>query len=219
MQLLLGGAHVADLGLLQSDVLLQVGDPLGHLTGQVHVALGDGGAGAGSSLGSAADSLARIGGLSINLSGQSVINPLFLKFLLSELSHGDIPGDKLIFEISEADAAEGHAQTQMFMRQLQRHGCRFTLDDFGVGSSSYTSLKSMKLDHLKIDRALVREISTSMIDEALVRSIMETGSFLGIRTVAGFVEDAETLAKLEEMGVDCVQGYLIGEPKPLDTLA
>ena len=166
-----------------------------------------------------ADSLARIGGLSINLSGQSVINPLFLKFLLSELSHGDIPGDKLIFEISEADAAEGHAQTQMFMRQLQRHGCRFTLDDFGVGSSSYTSLKSMKLDHLKIDRALVREISTSMIDEALVRSIMETGSFLGIRTVAGFVEDAETLAKLEEMGVDCVQGYLIGEPKPLDTLA
>ncbi len=166
-----------------------------------------------------ADSLARIGGLSINLSGQSVINPLFLKFLLSELSHGDIPGDKLIFEISEADAAEGHAQTQMFMRQLQRHGCRFTLDDFGVGSSSYTSLKSMKLDHLKIDRALVREISTSMIDEALVRSIMETGSFLGIRTVAGFVEDAETLAKLEEMGVDCVQGYLIGAPKPLDTLA
>lgn len=166
-----------------------------------------------------ADSLDRIGGLSINLSGQSAVNPLFLKFLLSELSHGDIPGDKLIFEISEADAAEGHAQTQTFIRQLQRHGCRFTLDDFGVGSSSYTSLKSMKLDHLKIDRALVREISTSMIDEALVRSIMETGSFLGIRTVAGFVEDAETLAKLEEMGVDCVQGYLIGAPKPLDTLA
>ena len=166
-----------------------------------------------------ADKLARLGGFSINLSGQSVTNPLFLKFLLAELARGDIPGDKLIFEISEADAVEGHAQTQLFMRQLQRHGCRFTLDDFGVGSSSYTSLKSMKLDYLKIDRALVREIGTSMIDEALVRSILETGSFLGIKTVAGFVEDAETLAKLGEMGVDCVQGYLIGEPKPLDTLA
>ncbi|HUX32135.1 MAG TPA: DUF1631 family protein [Thiobacillus sp.] len=166
-----------------------------------------------------ADHVARSGGFSINLSGQSITNPLFLKFLLGELARGDIPGDKLIFEISEADAVEGHAQTQLFMRQLQRHGCRFTLDDFGIGSSSYTSLKSMKLDYLKIDRALVRELSTSMIDEALVRSILETGSFLGIKTVAGFVEDAETLIKLGEMGVDCVQGYLIGEPRPLESLA
>ena len=166
-----------------------------------------------------ADHVARSGGFSINLSGQSITNPLFLKFLLAELARGDIPGDRLIFEISEADAVEGHAQTQLFMRQLQRHGCRFTLDEFGAGASSYTSLKSMKLDYLKIDRALVREISTSMIDEALVRSILETGSFLGIKTVAGFVEDAETLMKLGEMGVDCVQGYLIGEPRPLESLA
>ena len=160
-----------------------------------------------------------IGGFSINLSGQSTTNPLFLKFLLAELSHGDIPSNKLIFEISETDVVEGHAQTQLFMRQLQRHGVRFTLDDFGVGNSSYTSLKSMKLDYLKIDRALVREIGTSMIDEALVRSILETGSFLGIKTVAGFIEDEEALTKLGEMGVDCVQGYLIGEPRPLESLA
>ena len=166
-----------------------------------------------------ADKLASLGGFAINLSGQSVTNPLFLKFLLAELARGDIPGNKLIFEISEADAVEGHAQTQLFMRQLQRHGCRFTLDEFGTGTSSYTSLKSMKLDYLKLDRALVREIGTSMIDEALVRSILETGSFLEIKTVAGFVENAEMLTKLGEMGVDCVQGYLIGEPKPLESLA
>jgi EAL domain-containing protein (putative c-di-GMP-specific phosphodiesterase class I)/GGDEF domain-containing protein len=166
-----------------------------------------------------ADKVALLGGFSINLSGQSVNNPLFLKFLLAELARGDLPGDKLIFEISEVDAVEGHAQTQLFIRQLQRHGCRFTLDDFGVGSSSYTSLKSMKLDYLKLDRALVREIGTSMIDEALVRSILETGSFLGIKTVAGFVEDDEALAKLSEMGVDCVQGYLIGDLQPLESLA
>jgi EAL domain-containing protein (putative c-di-GMP-specific phosphodiesterase class I) len=77
----------------------------------------------------------------------------------------------------------------------------------------------MKLDYLKLDRALVREIATSMIDEALVRSILETGSFLGIKTVAGFIEDPANLAKLAEMGVDCVQGYLIGEPRPLESLA
>ena len=132
---------------------------------------------------------------------------------------GDIPGEKLIFEISEADAMDSHAQTQLFMRQLHRHGCRFTLDEFGAGYSSFTRLKGMKLDYLKIDRTLVREVTSSMIDEALVRSILETGSFLDIKTVAGYVENEETLTKLGEMGVDCMQGYLIGEPVGLETLA
>ena len=161
----------------------------------------------------------KLGGLAINLSGQSVTNPLFLKFILSELAVGDIPGEKLIFEISEADAMDSHAQTQLFMRQLHRHGCRFTLDEFGAGYSSFTRLKGMKLDYLKIDRTLVREVTSSMIDEALVRSILETGSFLDIKTVAGYVENEETLTKLGEMGVDCMQGYLIGEPVGLETLA
>lgn len=162
--------------------------------------------------------LASIGGFAINLSGQSVINPLFLKFIQSELARGDIPGQKLIFAISEGDAVEGHAQTQLFMRQLQRYGCRFILDDYGVGTSSYTSLKSMKLDYLKLDRTLVREIGTSMIDEALVRSILETSQFLEVKSIAGFVEEEAALTKLAEMGVDCVQGYLIGQPRPLATL-
>ncbi len=103
-----------------------------------------------------ADMVATLGGFSINLSGQSVTNPLFLKFILGELANGDIPGEKLIFEISEIDAMDNHAQTQLFMRQLHRHGCRFTLDEFGAGYSSFTRLKSMKLDYLKIDRPLVR---------------------------------------------------------------
>lgn len=162
--------------------------------------------------------VAALGGLSINLSGQSVTNPLFLKFLLGELAKGDIPGDKLIFEISEIDAMDSHAQTQLFMRQLHRHGCRFTLDEFGAGYSSFTRLKSMKLDYLKIDRTLVREVTSSMIDEALVRSILETGSFLGIKTVAGYVETEETRAKLADMGVDCMQGYLIDAPRALADL-
>ena len=165
------------------------------------------------------ETVAALGGLSINLSGQSVTNPLFLKFLLGELAKGDIPGDKLIFEISEIDAMDSHAQTQLFMRQLHRHGCRFLLDEFGAGYSSFTRLKSMKLDYLKIDRTLVREVTSSMIDEALVRSILETGSFLGIKTVAGYVETEETQAKLAEMGVDCMQGYLIATPRALADLA
>jgi EAL domain-containing protein (putative c-di-GMP-specific phosphodiesterase class I)/GGDEF domain-containing protein len=166
-----------------------------------------------------ADRVATIGGFAVNLSIQSVNNPLFLKYLLAELAKGDLAGDKLIFEINESDAAQGHAQTQHFMRQLQRHGCRFAFDEFGPGSSSYTTLKSLKLDYLKLDRALVREVATSVIDEALVRSIVETGAFLGLKTVACFVEDAETATKLGEMGIDCIQGYYVGEPQPLRLLA
>ncbi len=164
------------------------------------------------------DSVERMGGLSINLSGQSVVNPLFLNFLTAELGRGDLPSQKIIFEIAELDAMEGHSQTQHFIRQLQRFGCKFMLDEFGLGTSSYTTLKSLKLDYLKIDRSLVRELSTSLIDEALVRSILETGSFLGIGTIAGFVEDAETLAKLKELGVQYAQGYFIGPLAPLKSL-
>ncbi len=165
------------------------------------------------------DVVERIGGLSINVSGQSVVNPLFLKAVLAELKPGDVPGNKLIFEISESDAVEGHAHTQNFMRQLQHYGCRFTFDEFGPGSSSYTMLKSLKPDYLKLDRSLVREISTSMIDEALVRSIIETAAYLQLKTVACYVDNAEMANKLAELGVDCVQGYFVGEPRPLKELA
>ncbi|MEQ1661137.1 MAG: DUF1631 family protein [Thiobacillus sp.] len=158
------------------------------------------------------------GGFSINLSGQSVTNPLFLKFLLAELNRGDIAGNKLIFEINEAAAIEGHAQAQLFMRQLQRHGCRFMLDEFGTSSSSYTSLKGMNLSYLKIDPGLMRELSNSMIDEALVRSILETANFLHIQAIACQVETPETLDKLADLGVELVQGYLIGAVQPLAKL-
>ena len=165
------------------------------------------------------DVISRIGGLSINVSGQSVVNPLFLKAVLGELKSGDVPGNKLVFEISETDAVEGHAHTQNFMRQLQHYGCRFTFDEFGPGSSSYTMLKSLKPNYLKLDRSLVREISTSMIDEALVRSIIETAAYLDLQTVACYVDNAEMANKLAELGVDCVQGYFVGEPRPLEELA
>ena len=156
-----------------------------------------------------------IGGFSINLSGQSIFNPLFLNFLLAELGKGDIPGHKIIFEITETAAIEGFSQAQHFIRQIRRFGCKFTLDDFGVGYCSFTYLKNLKVDYLKIDGSFVKEIAASGIDESLVRSMRETSSFLGIKTIAEFVENAETLAKLKEIGVDYAQGYFFGRPVPL----
>ena len=164
------------------------------------------------------DQLETLGGFAIKLSGQSVVNPLFLNFLLAELGRGDLPTHKIIFTLSENAAVEGHSQAQHFIRQLQRLGCKFMLDEFGLGTSSYTALKSLKLDYLKIDRSLVRELPSSFIDEAIVRSILETCAFLEIRTVAGFVENEDIQTKLREMGIQYVQGYFINEPVKLESL-
>jgi len=161
------------------------------------------------------EQMERIGGLCIKLSGQSVVNPLFLNFLLAEFGRGDLPTDKIIFAISETAMMEGHSQAQHFIRQLQRLGCKFMLDEFGLGTSSYTALKSLKLDYLKIDRSLVRELCSSPIDEAIVHSILETSAFLEIGTIAGFVENEATQTKLQEMGIQYLQGCLISEPVTL----
>ena len=159
-----------------------------------------------------------IGGFAIKLSGQSVVNPLFLNYVLAELGRGDLPTHKMIFTLSEIAAVEGHSQAQHFIRQLQRLGCKIMLDEFGLGTSSYTALKTLRLDYLKIDRSLLRELPSSLIDEAIVRSILETCAFLDIKTIAGFVENEDTRAKLLEMGVQYAQGYLISEPVALSDL-
>ena len=156
-----------------------------------------------------------IGGFFLKLSGQSMVNPLFLNFLLTELGRGDLPTHKIIFTLSEFVAVEGHSQVQHFIRQLQRLGCKIMLDEFGLGTISYTALKSLKPDYLKIDRSLVRELTSSLIDEAIVRSIQETCAFLEIHTVAGFVENADTQNKLKEMGIQYLQGSFMNEPVAL----
>ena len=153
-----------------------------------------------------------IGGFFLKLSGQSMVNPLFLNFLLAELGRGDLPAHKIIFTLSELVAVEGHSQVQHFIRQLQRLGCKIMLDEFGLGTISYTALKSLKLDYLKIDRSLVRELTSSLIDEAIVRSIQETCAFLEIHTIAGFVENEDTQNKLKEMGIQYLQGSFINGP-------
>jgi EAL domain-containing protein (putative c-di-GMP-specific phosphodiesterase class I)/GGDEF domain-containing protein len=160
----------------------------------------------------------RIEGFSINLSGQSVNSGAFLEFLLEELAAGDIPGNKIIFEITETAAIDSFSLAQHFIRQIRRFGCKFSLDDFGVGFCSYTYLKNLKVDYLKIDGSFVRDSVSSVIDASLVASMQETCSFLGIKTIAEYVESEEILAKLHGIGVDYAQGFHIGKPIPIAEL-
>ena len=159
-----------------------------------------------------AEGFENIGSFAINISGQSIGSKAFFDFVVAELDKGDIPGHKLIFEITESAAIDNFAHAEEFIRHLRRYGCRFSLDDFGVGFSSYSYLKKLKLDYLKIDGSFIRDMLRNEVDVALVSSMNETSRFLGIKTIAESVENEETLEKLREIGVDFVQGYHTGRP-------
>jgi len=154
----------------------------------------------------------QVGAFSVNLSGQSVNSRSFFSFMEEELGRGDIPGHKLIFEITESAAIDSFANAEQFIKKFRRYGCRFSLDDFGVGFSSFTYLKNLKVDFLKIDGSFIRDMHRNEVDVALVSSMHETSRFLGIKTIAESVENQETLDQLKAIGVNYVQGYLTGKP-------
>jgi len=136
-----------------------------------------------------------------------------------ELGRGDIPCHKLIFEITESAAIDSFVNAEQFIKEFRRYGCRFSLDDFGVGFSSFTYLKNLKVDYLKIDGSFIREMHRNEVDVALVSSMHETSRFLGIKTIAESVENEETLQQLKMIGVNYVQGYLTGKPMHIEEIS
>ncbi|TVP90962.1 MAG: DUF1631 family protein [Pseudomonadaceae bacterium] len=163
--------------------------------------------------------LARFGGFSINLSGHSLNDDSFLEFLFSALSRYPVPRDKLIFEITETTAVANLEEAADFINELRGIGCRFSLDDFGAGQSSYTYLKRLPVDYLKIDGAFIRDITRNPVDYALARSITEMGHHLNKRVIAEYVANSATLQAVTDIGVDYAQGYHYGLPLKLDDLA
>ena len=162
--------------------------------------------------------LDRLGGFAVNLSGQSLNDPAMLKFLEHQVETAGFAMDKITFEITESIALQGFHQMQDFIRQLRRYGCRFSLDDFGAGYSSYAYLKHLDVDYLKIDGSLVKDLATNESDKVVVRSIHEVAHSMGLKTIAEYVENQSILDILKGIGVDYAQGYFIEKPLPLDTL-
>jgi Amt family ammonium transporter len=101
------------------------------------------------------------------------------------------------------------------MHALKDAGCCFALDDFGSGLSSFAYLQRLPVDYLKIDGALVRNIQSNPVDQAMVSAVAEIGKVMGLKTIAEFVEDQITLQLLQTMGVDYAQGYVVMKPMPL----
>jgi EAL domain-containing protein (putative c-di-GMP-specific phosphodiesterase class I) len=151
-------------------------------------------------------------GFSINVSGHSVNDETFPDFVLGEFARTQAPTSKVCFEITETAAIANLDNAIEFMNRMKIIGCQFSLDDFGTGLSSYSYLRNLPVDFVKIDGVFVRDIANSPGDYAVVKSINEIGHYMGKKTVAVYVEDEGVLASLAEIGVDYVQGYQIEKP-------
>ena len=159
-----------------------------------------------------------IAGVAINLSARSLSNAEVKAFLHNTLPQSGIPAEKIIFEITETAAITSYAAAQDFIREIRRYGCRFSLDDFGSGFTSYAHLKNLNTDVLKIDGSFVTEMLQNPSDLAMVKSMNDLAHALGMVTVAEWVESPALLEKLAEIGVDYAQGYTVHKPCRLDQI-
>jgi diguanylate cyclase (GGDEF)-like protein/PAS domain S-box-containing protein len=152
----------------------------------------------------------------INISGQSLGAADFLDFVTEQIDSSHVAPSRLCFEITETSAVSELGHALRFIGTLRALGCRFALDDFGTGLSSFSYLKALPVDYLKIDGGFVRGLAGDNIDQAMVESVHYIGHIMGLKTIAEWVESQAVLLKLKQIGVDYAQGYALGHPRPLD---
>jgi len=156
--------------------------------------------------------------VSINLSGPTISDDGFMGFLLDIIDQTGIDPHHLQFEITETAAIRQFDRALELINALKARGCRFSLDDFGTGLSSLGYLKQMPVDYLKIDGSFIRNMELNDIDFSMVSTINHLAHVMGISTIAECVENQIQLSMLQEIGVDCVQGFFIEKPKPLSDI-
>jgi diguanylate cyclase (GGDEF)-like protein/PAS domain S-box-containing protein len=149
---------------------------------------------------------------SINLSACAFEDKELLFMIKNTIRETNVDPSLLTFEITEIAAVKNMSAVTQFIYQLKEIGCQFSLDDFGSGFSSFTYLKQLPVDKLKIDGAFVQGLSGNAVDHALVRSITDLAHALGKQTIASSVEDEQTLSLLKDYGVDYAQGFYLGRP-------
>lgn len=159
--------------------------------------------------------LTTLGLASINLSGASLVDPLFKAYVQGLLDEYQIPARHICFEITESMAILNLQNTLEFIHHFRGLGCHFSLDDFGSGFSSYGYLKNFPVDFVKIDGNFVRDLLEDKYDRAIVNSIHDVATAMGIQTIAEFVENQDIMLELKRMGVNYAQGYGIAKPRPL----
>jgi len=153
--------------------------------------------------------------IAINLSGQSLGDDSFGDFVQEQLLRSGIAPNRICFEITETAAIANLSHALRLMSGLRAMGCHFSLDDFGSGMSSFAYLKNLPVDSIKIDGAFVRDMLNDPTDFAMVEAIARIGHVMGLKTIAEYVESEAIMHRLDELGVDFVQGFGIHRPEPL----
>jgi diguanylate cyclase (GGDEF)-like protein/PAS domain S-box-containing protein len=151
----------------------------------------------------------------INLSGASINDDRFIEFLHEQFALHQIPPPLICFEITETLAIANLTKASQFIKELQRLGCRFALDDFGSGMCSFSYLKNLPVDYLKIDGEFIRNIVDNPVNTAIVEAMTRISHLMGIKAIAEFVENDDILERLKVIGLDYAQGYGIAKPHPL----
>jgi len=151
----------------------------------------------------------------VNLSAVSIGDEEFTARLEHWINRAGVNPSNLVFEITETEALEQLDVAVDFAERLTRLGCQFALDDFGTGFGSLTHLRLLPVRYLKIDTSFVRDVTSNIDDQAMVRGIVAIARELDVLTVAEGIEDAATLELTTELGVDYAQGFHIGRPAPV----
>ena len=151
--------------------------------------------------------------VAINLSGTSLADDGLLQFVFNEADALRVDLTRVCFEITETAAISNLSKATQFINGLRSKGCRFSLDDFGSGLSSFAYLKNLPVDYIKIDGSFVVDMLDDPIDRVMVEAIVEVGHVMGVQVIAEWVENEATLSLLKEMGVDYAQGYHLGRPQ------
>ena len=155
---------------------------------------------------------------SINLSGLTLGDASIASFIFSQRVLNDIPATKIVFEITESEAIRNPAAASRLVDSLKTEGFGIALDDFGTGLATFEYLKRFAIDYLKIDGSFVRTLKANSIDEEIVRATIRVARHLGVKTVAEHVHQQPILDLLQELGVDCIQGAIVGMPEPINEL-
>lgn len=153
--------------------------------------------------------------ISLNISGQSISDKNFRRFVTDELKRTSVHPNRICIEITETAAIANLSSAVGFISELKKMGCRFALDDFGSGLSSFAYLKNLEVDILKIDGLFIKNIVDDPLGLAMVRSINEVGQTMGKKTIAEYVETSDILEVIREIGIDYAQGNYFGAPQPI----
>jgi len=150
--------------------------------------------------------------LAVNISGRTIDDSSLPYFIQAELREKDVDSQRLIIELTETAAVSDIQDAQRFIEAIRQTGCMVCLDDFGSGFSTFTYLKYLNVEILKIDGIFIRDLVDHRENQIFVKAMVDVARGLGKTIVAEYVENAETLKMVQELDIDCAQGYYLNRP-------